>query len=183
LSEDIGPRLAGALGEDLVAALNEQLPTPERITIPPASLSRSLRGSDRPRAPSGSPLAVALVDADCVGRTALARALVRERWNVTLVDSEGDAANPDPFDVALVDAAHPAAKAILESLARTRPGLAVVVRTKDAAKTRAHVSLLAVGRVVVTADEASLEDLVKAVRQACACARDSGSGSGSTTEA
>jgi hypothetical protein len=168
LSDDIGPRLAAALGEDLVAALDEQLPTAERITIPPASASRVLQGrEERPRrALASSPLGVALVDADRVGRTTLARALVRERWNVTLVESEADAADAGPLDVALLDGAHPAAQTILESLVRARPGLAVVVRSHDAAKTRARLGLLAVGRVEVTVAEASPEDLVKAIHRA-----------------
>jgi hypothetical protein len=176
LSDDIGPRLAAALGEDLVAALDEQLPAAERITIPPASVARlqGQEGGSR-RAPASSPLVVALVDADRVGRTSIARALVRERWNVTLVESEADVADAGPLDVALVDGAHPAAQALLESLARAYPGLAVVVRasaSKGAAemRTRAgHVNvagLAAFGSVEITAAEASPEDLVKAIRRA-----------------
>jgi hypothetical protein len=168
LGEDIGPRLAAALGEDLVAALDEQLPAAERITIPPASVSRSVAGRSEQsrRAPASSPLGVALVDADRVGRTVFARALVRERWNVTVVESDTDVADAGPLDVALVDGAHPSAQSILESLVRAHPGLALVVRSTDAAKTRARLGLLAKGRVEVTAAEASPEDLVKAIRRA-----------------
>jgi hypothetical protein len=190
LSEDIGPRLAAALGEDLVAALDEQLPAAERITIPPASVARSVhaQGKGSRRASASAPLVVALVDADRVGRTSLARALVRERWNVTLVESEADVADAGPLDVALVDGGHPSVQTLLESLARAYPGLAVVVRSK-VGKTRAHArpaglagvvnsggektrtrarpaGLDAFERVEVAAPEASPEDLVKAIRRA-----------------
>jgi hypothetical protein len=162
LKGDIGPRLATALGEDLVAALGEQLPMAERITMPPSSVERAVPPARAPRS-ADAPLSVALVDADCVGRAALARALVRERWIVTVVDSELSA--DDPLDVALVDAAHPAAQALLESLVRTNPGLAVVVRSSSSARTRVQLGLLAVGRVEVAAESAMPEQLVKAIRR------------------
>jgi hypothetical protein len=169
LKDEVGPRLATALRDDLVAALGEQLPTAERITIPPSSVARAVQPAHPASVPrgAGTPLDVALVDADCVGRAALARALVRERWNVTVVDSEEppDGA-PDPLDVALVDAAHPAAQAVLESIVRSHPGLAVVVRTGDGGKTRAELALLPVGRIELTSADASPHELVKAIRRA-----------------
>jgi hypothetical protein len=167
LEEEVGPRLATALGEDLVGALGEQLPMAERITIPPASVSRAVQGQPaRVSRGAGAPLGVALVDADRVGRTALARALVRESWNVTVVDSpQVEEVDPDPLDVALVDEAHPDAQAILEFLVRTHPGLVVVVRGQGGDKLRDHLGLLRAERVEFTPAEASPEELVRAIRR------------------
>jgi hypothetical protein len=171
LEDEIGPRLATALGEDLVAALGEQLPMTERITIPPASVSRAVNAQPaRVSRGANAPLGVALVDADRVGRTVLARALVRERWNVTVVDSlpVDEGTDPDPLDVALVDEAHPAAQAILESLVQTHPGIVVVVRASTARKLKAQplAGVQGARRVEVTAEGASPEEVIKAIRRA-----------------
>jgi hypothetical protein len=180
LTEEIGPRLTMALVDDLVAQLQLEaggvLGADSEPSIPPASVPRPVRpvGArlSRPVRRHVGPLRVALVDADRVGRTAVARALLRERWDVTVVD-ELAAVGPameavTAFDAVLVDTLHPAALAIVEALLRASPGAAVVVRSADTSRDRAMVAGIGVGRFELRSSEAPAEELVEAVKRAMA---------------
>jgi CheY-like chemotaxis protein len=169
LSEEIGPRLTMALVDDLVAELGEPASVPAQPTVPPASVARPVAQSHH-RSHPGPPLGIVLVDADRVGRTSLARALVRERWIVTVVDSERDVPSAleggAAIDVALVDASHPAATAIVLSLARAIPELPVVARSADAAHARATLGRIGLARLDVRSTETPPEELIEALRRA-----------------
>ena len=115
-------------------------------------------------------LGVLLIDGDRLGRTSVARALLREQWNVTVIDTMADLeavlGSADPIDVAVVDAAHPAAHALLETVARICPAVTVVARSSDTIRARAHLLDLGVARFDVRAREASAEELVDAIKRA-----------------
>ena len=182
LSDQIGPRLTMALVDDLVAQLDPAEVAPASSGIPPAPDSQAPPSSvPRPVArikmhPGSSPrvrglqLGVLLVDADRVGRTTLARALLRSQANVTLIDSVEDLAavinGDEVVDAILVDATHPAAQAIVELLVRHRPDAAVVTRSSDPARTRALLLHLGVAKFDVRSREAPAEELIDAVRRA-----------------
>jgi hypothetical protein len=177
LSDEIGPRLTVALVDDLVAELGDPEGAPKDPTLPPASAARPVpRIEPRVSRRAERGLRVALIDADRVERAALARALLRERWDLTVIDTEQDVAPSlaaGTVDVAVVDAVHPAALGIVESLLRRVPELAVVVRSADAARARVDLGRLGVARVEICSAQAVPEDLIHAVRRA---ARRPGSG-------
>jgi hypothetical protein len=171
LAAEVGPRLTMALLDDLVARLEPA--TADATSLPPVSMPRPVA---RVRlAPASRPRVVArprvvLVDADRVGRTALARAMVRADWEVTVVESVGDLvamlASGDPVDAAIVDAQHPSAHTIVEALAAERPGVTVVARSADAARARTLLTSLGLARHDVRSRDAPPEELIEAVRRA-----------------
>jgi CheY-like chemotaxis protein len=175
LTEQIGPRLTMALLDDLAGQLD---PSGIRMAIesepPPSSVPRpvariAMHPGSQPRV-RGLQLGVLLVDADRVGRTTLARALLRADSNVTLVDSVTDLVAvinaEEVVDVVLLDAAHPAAQGILEVLARSRPDAAVVARAGDVVRTRALLAGLGVAKFDVRSREAPAEELIDAMKRA-----------------
>jgi hypothetical protein len=170
LSDEVGPRLTMALVDDLVAELAELASVPALPTVPPASVSRPVAHTRRPSQYAGAALGIVLVDADRVGRTALARALVRERWIVTVVDAESEVLpaleGGTSIDAALVDASHPAAVAIVGSLSRSIPDLPIVARSGDPAHVRATLGRLGLVRLDVRSTDATPEEIVEAVRRA-----------------
>jgi hypothetical protein len=173
LSDHIGPRLTMALVDDLAAQIDPTGVAPTDPSVPPSSMPRPVarvasRARSSPRVRSER-VGVLLVDADRVGRTTLARALLRAQWEVTVVDSraELDAAleSGDPVHVALVDATHAHAQAVVEALARVRPDVAVVARSGDSIRTGALLAHLGVAKFEVRSREAPAEELVDAVRR------------------
>jgi DNA-binding NtrC family response regulator len=112
---------------------------------------------------------VLLVDADRVGRSMVARALLRSLFEVTVVDSPSDLdaalESGEPIDVVLVDAMHAHAQAVVEALVRTRPDVAVIARSADAIRTRALFAQLRVATFDVRSREAPAEELVDAVKR------------------
>lgn len=175
LSDHIGPRLTMALVDDLIAQIDPASAAVVDPSIPPSSMPRPVRIAPRERTSGevrSAPLGVLLVDADRVGRTALARALLRSKWEVTVVDSPEDLdaalGSGEPIDVVLVDATHPRAQAIVEAVVEARPEVAVVARSGDAIRTRALLAALGVARLEVRSREAPAEELVDAVRRVVA---------------
>jgi hypothetical protein len=168
LSEEIGPRLTMALVDDLVALLD-----PATVPVPPRSSSEASSGGGT--LPKSSPrvrglrLAVLLVDADRLGRTTLARALLRAEWNVTLVDTVPDLLLALEDDAAIhavmLDVAHPAAQAIVTELVRSRPEVAVVARTGDVARTRALLGALVPDKLTVCSRHAVADELIDALKR------------------
>jgi hypothetical protein len=177
LTEHVGPRLTMALLDDLAGQLDPSaIPRPPDSEAPPSSNPRpvariAMHPGSAPRV-RGLQLGVLLVDADRVGRTTLARALLRAQSNVTLVDRVDDLVaviNADEvIDVMLLDAAHPAAQAIVEVLARSRPEAAVVARSGDVGRTRAWLAQLGVAKFDVRSREAPAEELIDALRRTAA---------------
>jgi hypothetical protein len=174
LTEHIGPRLTMALLDDLAAQLDPSgIPPPPDSEAPPSSVPRPvarmiMHPGSAPRV-TGLRLGVLLVDADRVGRTTLARALLRAQSNVTLIDTVPDLVaviNADEVvDVMLLDVAHPAAKAIVELLVRSRPDAAVVARGGNLTTTRAFLTDLGVTKLDVRSREAPAEELIDALKR------------------
>jgi len=174
LSDHVGPRLTMALMDDLVAELDpDPVPAPPPSTIPPPSVPRpvgriAMHPQARPRLLAVE-LGVLLVDPDRVGRTSLARALLRGRSNVTLVDTVEDLAAVinagDVVDAALIDVTHPGVHTIVEVLVRHRPDVVVLARSRDAGRTRALLAQLGVTRCEVRSREAPAEELIDALRR------------------
>jgi CheY-like chemotaxis protein len=177
LTEQIGPRLTMALLDDLALQLDPVVIPPARDSeAPPSSVPRpvariAMHPVSAPRV-RGLQLGVLLVDADRVGRTTLARALLRAQSNVTLIDTVADLVaviNADEVvDVMLLDVTHPVAQGIVELLVRSRPEAAVVARGGDVARTRAFLAKLGVTKLDVRSREAPAEELIEALKRATA---------------
>jgi hypothetical protein len=173
LAREIGPRLTMALVDDLLVQL-EAPPSPS--SPPPSSMPRpvarvALRPSVSMRARGGkAKQAVLLVDPDRVGRTTLARALLRARWDVTVIDSKAELdevlAGAEPIDAVIVDAQHASARAVIETLGVARPQIAVVARSNDAAKTGGILGDAGFTRFVVCPRDAQSDVIIEAVRRA-----------------
>jgi hypothetical protein len=170
LTEQVGPRVTVALLDELVKRLGG---TPSQsFSVPPASVPRAIRptsSASRSARPASAEVGVVLVDGDRVGRTHVARALVRGRCVVTVVDTVDELAmaiaNGDSVEVALVDAMHPALGAIITALILARPDVAVVARSPDAGRTLTWLMNLGVSRLDVRPRETTIEDLVASVRR------------------
>jgi hypothetical protein len=141
---------------------------PSRSPSPPPAYGSSRLPAASPEQES-RPLGVVLVDGDRVGRTAVARALVRERWDVTVIDSEQDVAmtlDTAFVDAAVVDTSHEAAHAILEALVRRNPHVVLVLRRAPGARARIDMARLPAKRFDVISSDAPVQDLVRLVRRA-----------------
>jgi CheY-like chemotaxis protein len=180
ISEQIGARLTMALVDDLVEKLDALTPLPveepipsSEVPPPPSSVPRPIariatQAPQSQRVRKGT-LGILLVDGDRVARTAVARALLRAQWDVTVVESMADLAtaldSEDAVHVALVDAAHPVTHALLETIAQKRPDTVVVARSSDSIRMRAHLVDLGITRFDVRAREAPAEELVDAIKR------------------
>jgi hypothetical protein len=177
LSDQIGPRLTMALLEDLVAELGtgetdasggmqSSVPPPASIPRPIARMRTGPVSSPRVK-PKHS---VVLVDGDRVGRSGVARAFLRAKWDVTAVDTAADLAATlqagESVDVVLIDGHHAEAETILAMILRARPNAAVVVRSWDAARSRAQLVALGAVRCEVRSHDAPTEELLEAARRA-----------------
>jgi CheY-like chemotaxis protein len=172
LSADLGPRLTMALVDDFVECFDLPPPVAAPSAPPPSkpwAVARvSLKG--RHLLPVPAELRVLLVDADRVGRASLARALVRARWDVSVVESAEDVREAvhgeAPPDAAIVDLHHPAADPILEAIVDAMPGLIIVVRGADGPEARQRLGAAMAGRFEIRSPEAPAEELIEAVKRA-----------------
>jgi CheY-like chemotaxis protein len=177
LTDQIGPRLTMAMLDDLLDKLGVEDADPsgdvQTSVPPPASMPRPIARM-RPR-PGSSPrvkprFSVVLVDADRVGRSTLARALLRAKWDVTAVDTAADMTSTlqagEPIDVLLIDAHHAELETIVASVVSARPKVAVVIRSWDAARSRALLAAHGVKRGDVRSHDAPTEELLEAARRA-----------------
>ena len=165
LSDDLGPRLTMTVLEDFITVHEVRSGVREKEPPTPVPLgrvdvrSRSSTKEER--------LRVLLVDADRIGRPALARALVRWGCQVTVVDSVEElgqvARSGEAIEVALFDGQHPAKLLLMELAVEHFPGVALVVRSAGEAATRAVIGALGVTRFEVLARDASTDGLVTAV--------------------
>jgi hypothetical protein len=177
LTDQIGARLTMALLDDLSDKLGvedaDASSNLEGSVPPPASIGRPIARM-RPRrasAPRVKPrFSVVLVDADRVGRSTLARALLRAKWDVTAVDTAADMASTlqagEPIDLVLIDGHHAEVEVILGAVLSSRPNAAVVVRSWDAARSRAMLATLGAERYEVRSHDAPSEELLEAARRA-----------------
>jgi hypothetical protein len=176
LSDQIGPRLTMAMIDDLVEKLGVEDAVVSGDTQssipPPASIPRRVRM--RPRPASSPPVkprtSVVLVDADRVGRSTLARTLLRAKWDVTAVDTAADMVATlqagEAIDVLLIDAHHAELETILGAVLSARPSVAVVIRSWDAARSRALLTGLGAEKFEVRSHDAPPEELLEAARRA-----------------
>jgi hypothetical protein len=177
LSDQIGPRLTMAMLDDLLDKLGVEEVDPlgdmQSSVPPPASIGRPI-ARVRPRAGSSPRVkprfSVVLVDADRVGRSTLARALLREKWDVTAMDTAADMVSAlqagEPVDVLLIDAHHADLETILAAVVSARPNAAVVIRSWDVARSRALLAAHGVARGEVRSHDAPTEELLEAARRA-----------------
>jgi hypothetical protein len=177
LTDQIGPRLTMALLDDLLEKLGveeaEASGEVQSSVPPPASMGRPIARVRTRRASAArvkARFSVVLVDADRVGRSTLARALLRAKWDVTAVDTAADMASTlqagEPVDLVLVDGHHAEVELILGAVLSARPKAAVVVRSWDAARSRAMLTGLGAERYEVRSHDAPSEELLEAARRA-----------------
>jgi CheY-like chemotaxis protein len=171
LSEDLGPRLTLTVLDDFIEKLEvrsgvgvKQPEPPPSPRVPVGRITTRPRSSTRARS-----LHVLLVDADPVGRSALARALLRERYRVTAIGSLeelGEVVRSDEeLDVAVLDDRHPARLVVMETVVDRFPAAALVVRSAQGAATRALLGAVGVGRFEVLSGTASSDALLEAIRK------------------
>lgn len=178
LTGELGPRLTLALLDDLAERLDPDSEEPEskirraRSSAPAASARRPIARLDMRASATPTPgpiLGIVVVDPDTIGRPALARALLRAKWSVTVVDSPAELAAAheagDDFGVALVATQHPLAYPIVQEVVARYPSAAVIVRCSDAITTHARLSELGPEKVVVRPGDASPEELVDVIRR------------------
>jgi hypothetical protein len=154
LSADLGPRLTMSLLEDFI----------KRHEIRSGVRERSVQ--------------VILVDTDRLGRSVLARALLRERWQVTVVDSLEElgelARSGEAVDVAILDGRHPAKLLILEMMVDHFPSAALVVRSAAEGATCKLLQALGVASFEMLPVDAPSEAIVEAARRMARSARPPG---------
>jgi hypothetical protein len=177
LTGELGPRLTLALLDDLIEHLDPPPAEPgsgvsPRSTAPPGSVPRRIARIDfRPTLTPAevAALSVLIVDPDKIRRPALARALLRAKWSVRVIDSPSEVALADDegerFAAAMVDLSHPASQGILDELVARFPSVIVVARCAD--PMRAHVLLgdMGVASFDVRSDDAPPEELIDAARK------------------
>jgi hypothetical protein len=166
LMEEIGPRLTMALSDDLYEKLGS--PRASAPAMPPVSTRRPV-SRERDATASREKACVALIDADRVGRAALARALIRAGYEVVVVDSvvdlESQLASGQSIDAAVLDADHLLARPVADALSRARPDAVVVARGDPAGAREAVGAAL---RVDVRSRDATHVELVEALRRSLA---------------
>jgi hypothetical protein len=172
LTVEVGPRLTMALIDDLVVSLESAPEEDVPVSGPPESMPRPVaRVELRSRAapPTRAELSVLIVDPDRVGRASLARAFVRVRWTVTVVDSVADLdealSGSARIDAAIIDVQHLLAEPLASAIAAALPGVVLVVRSSDAGRARSLVGATGVYRSVLCSRETPPEELIEAVRR------------------
>jgi hypothetical protein len=181
LTGELGPRLTIALLDDLEQKLDpapvdshvrERLATPPVSSAPPESMRRRIARLDFRPAHTPAPgalLGILVVDPDRIGRPRLARALLRARWSVTMIDSPAELALAfdagEQFAAAIVRMDHPLADTIVTEVTARYPALAVIARCSDARQTQARLGELRVTKFDVRSSDAPPEELVDAIRR------------------
>jgi DNA-binding NtrC family response regulator len=116
-----------------------------------------------------------LVDTDRIRRSTLARALVRERSQVTAVESLEELGEvvraSDDVQVAVLDGQHPARLLLVEMILDRFPAVSLVVRSTGEAATRTLIQALGVEHFEVLPGDASSDAIVEAVRRLAAIPR------------
>jgi CheY-like chemotaxis protein len=149
LSADIGARVTMALLDDFIAK------------------HEARSGVRDKEAPEARRLSVLLVDPDRVGRPAIARALLRARCHVMVVDSAQEleelAGAGEALDIAVVDVMHPARLALLVGLVERFPEARIIVRSDSGDDTSDLLHGLGATRFQVVARHTPVRVLVNAV--------------------
>ncbi|MGH7435694.1 MAG: hypothetical protein ACRENE_08465 [Polyangiaceae bacterium] len=180
LTAEIGPELTTALIDDYtgrleVAGHSEAAPAQDDPSSAPATPPRSnpvarvaLRSRSTP--PPAPTRRVLIVDPDRVGRSTLARALMRERWGVSVVDTPGELveALADKMRPAalILDVHHANASEFVSYVIAAAPNALVVLRGPNGPTTHALAAVVGAGRVEVRPREAPAEDLITLVDRA-----------------
>lgn len=118
---------------------------------------------------------VLLVDTDRLRRSVLARALLRDKWQVTVVDSVEElgelARSGQGVHVAILDGRHPAKLLLMEMMVEHFPDVSLVVRSEGEAATCKVLQALGIQSFEVLPAAASSEELVEAARRGGRSAR------------
>lgn len=118
---------------------------------------------------------VLLVDTDRLRRSVLARALLRDEWQVTVVDSVEElgelARSGEAVHVAIFDGRHPAKLLLMEMMVEHFPGVSLVVRSEGEAATCKLLQALGIETFEVVPAAASSEELLEAARRGGRSAR------------
>jgi hypothetical protein len=181
LTSELGPRLTLTLLDDLEAKLDPEPvdsavravgSSPPVPSEPPPSTLRRIGTIDfrpQPTPPPATALGVLVVDPDRIGRPSLARALLRAKWGVTVVDTPAEVSlafdGGEDFAVALVHTDHPHAVPIVVEVLARYPGIAVVARCRDLTGCRKQLSAMGVAHLEVRAPDAPPEELVETIRR------------------
>jgi CheY-like chemotaxis protein len=180
LSDDLGPRLAMAVLDDFLAKHEERSGIRKKdapASSAPASAKKPLgRIAVRPRKVAEPRRArLLLVDADRVGRTALARALLREGFEVAAVGSLEELGqlvrSGEGVDVVVLDDRHPGRLLVTETVVDGFPAASLVVRSNDEGTTRSLLGALGVTELEVVACGASSDAVVQAVLKAAGASK------------
>jgi CheY-like chemotaxis protein len=164
-----GPELLAFLRAHLVPILSADIGARVTMTLLDDFIAKheARSGVRDKEAPEARRLAVLLVDPDRVGRPAIARALLRARCHVAVVDSaqqlEDLAAVGEAVDVAVVDVMHPARLALLVGIVERFPGARIVVRSDSGEDTRDLLHGLGATRFEVVPRHTPVRVLVSAV--------------------
>jgi len=132
----VATRIPERLGTEL-EILDEQEPTSERLDTPVQQVPhKNVAFRERP--------AVLVVEEDRFKRSALARALVQARCDVTVLDGGQEAIEAihgrDPLDLLVIDVDAPGADAILSALVGARPRVPVLAWTFAVPAVAEHVT-------------------------------------------
>jgi hypothetical protein len=177
LTAAVGPRMTVALIDDLVDQLDPHPGAPDsgiRIhdSAPAPSARRPIARMDVRKSgtpPAAATLGIVVVDPDKVTRPALARALLRAKWSVTVVDSPAELAQAqgdgDDFSAALIALHHPLAHAIVRELVARYPSVAVIARCEGAHVAHEKLRDLSIAKLEVHSCDAPPETLVAIIRQ------------------
>lgn len=184
LSDDLGPRLAMAVLDDFIAKHEERSGirrkdaggAPAPAPSAPRPLGRiAVRPRKPPQAQAPHRTRVLLVDADRVGRSALARALLREGFEVATVGSLEELGeivrSGEALDVVVLDDRHPGRLLVIETVVDGLPGASLVVRSAEEGASRSLLGALGVSELEVVGCTASSDAVVQAVLRAAGRAK------------
>jgi hypothetical protein len=186
LRDQLGPRLAAAVLDDLAAALDERPmsePAPdmdegaerhERATmrapdaVPPVAakpVRQAVRIEDDARSTATSARrAVLVIDADRIARVDLSRALIRADCEVTVRDScSGAMRGADGYDVIVTDIDGVAIDELIEAFVENTPSCAVIAWTKRVDRARAMFRAAGLDTFSVVPKESRPDAVVAAV--------------------
>jgi ActR/RegA family two-component response regulator len=171
LSGDLGARLTITLVDEFIAEHEIRSGVRAKESVPVAAR----RVADPRRSVQDRRLRVLLVDTDRIRRSTLARALVRERSQVTAVESLEELGEvvraSDDVQVAVLDGQHPARLLLVEMILDRFPAVSLVVRSTGEAATRTLIQALGVEHFEVLPGDASSDAIVEAVRRLAAIPR------------
>jgi hypothetical protein len=179
-SADLGPRIAMALLDELAQELELELSDAFDVPFPGTEAGSHERSSlAAPRLPTGltSPPvsgarvrpSVLLVDANRFQRSALARALVADGFDVrvseTVASLAAELSSSEPLHLVVVDTDHPQIEALLERLVDSRPDLPVLATARAFGPATATLRAAGVQAFDVRLKDAPMDDVLGLIKR------------------